>query len=547
MSENAFTRRTLLVGGGVAVLTAILGTTVSCSAGNPVGPGASSSAPLALGALPDYIPLTLVEPDVPGTPEVMAGYYQYPTSRKRLYAKPPLKGLGAVSIVYPSYAPVPPGPPSNTFWSQLESDLGVELTIQPVPAADYPSKFQTLVASGSLPDIMVFPTPTPDQPRLMKSMFADLGPYLSGKKSADYPNLANIPTAAWLGALANGSLYAVPQQRAQSGQALFYRKDRLDELGHTKVAPADFAELQELFEEVTDEKKQRWALSKPNFIDLLIRGMMGAPNNWAVKDGVFTHAWQDKRTREAIARTAEIVASGVVHPSAATASATSHRDFFANGQTAFLIDGFAAWDVLVRMLGGGKDGVAKLRMLVTPGYDGGADGPHLAGRSFQALTVIKGGLDEERTKGLLRLLDFLAAPIGSEEHLRRKFGKADVDYTIVDGKPELTTQGTTNYLDLQYIVDAPTILGPGAQAGIDIQHEWHSRTAPKLIKDPTEGLYSETATSRMATISRPVLDVIEGVYFGRNSLEDFDKEVERWLAAGGSQMADEYAKSAEAE
>ena len=106
--------------------------------------------------------------------------------------------------------------------------------------------------------------------------------------------------------------------------------------------------------------------------------------------------------------------------------------------------------------------------MVHPAYDGGGDAPHFAGSGFQAITVIKKGLGEEKTRSLLNVLNFLAAPIGSREHLHRKFGVEGKDFTFQGGFPVLTQQGNTNFLDLQYIVDSPTILGPGPAAGVDL-------------------------------------------------------------------------------
>src|SRR5690606_25234471 len=132
---------------------------------------------------------------------------------------------------------------------------------------------------------------------------------------------------------------------------------------------------------------------------------------------------------------------------------------------AFLIDGYAGWDLFVRQLGGVAEGTRKLGLMVLPKYDGGGDAAHYAGTGFQAITVIRKGLGEERTRGLLGVLNFLAAPIGSREHLHRKFGVEGKDFTWEDGLPVLTQQGNTNFLDLQYIADAPTIIGPGPKEG----------------------------------------------------------------------------------
>lgn len=338
----------------------------------------------------------------------MPGFYAYPGDPEPVSDRPPAEGLGKITINYPTYIAAPPGPDRNTFYAQLQEEIGAELDLTAIPNADYRAKFQTMIAGGDLPDLMMFPLPTPDQPRVLDRMFADLGPYLAGDAALDFPYLANIPTNSWRPTVSNGTIFAVPQPRSVSGEAMYFRRDVLEQLD-LKPEPADYTELVELYQAVTNPRESRWAVANAGHVRAQIAEMLGAPNGWSESGGVFTSAWGDERTKEGIARVAELIKLGVFHPDAASANHTQYRDFFFAGRTVFLSDGYAGWDLFVRQLGGVQEGTAKLGMMILPKFDGGGDAGHFAGNGYQGITVIKGGLGEEKTRMLLNVLNFLAA------------------------------------------------------------------------------------------------------------------------------------------
>lgn len=543
MNNPTISRRSLLVASALSSGAALTGGMTACTTGPSVDSNKGSAN--AKVTLPEYLPVNLTKPDLPGNEDLMSGYYRYPRDPKPVFDTPPASGLGKISILYATFVAAAPRADRNSFYAQLQTDIGAELDITAIPAGAYAAKFQTAVASGDLPDIMGFSLPAPDQPKVMEKLFADLGPYLTGDAAKEYPFLANIPTVSWRPTVANGTIYAVPQPRSVAGAAVYYRKDLFDQLG-VNPEPGDYQEFVEMMKAVTDPQKNRWAFSNPMTMLPILQGMQGGPNGWVEEGGAFTSAWGDERVKRAIACVTDMVKQGLFHPGSNSASYTQHRDFFFAGHTVILGDGYAGWDLFVRQLGGGEAGTAKLGLLIAPAFDGGGDGPHLAGTGYQALTVIKKGLGESKTRKLLNVLNFLAAPVGSAEHLRRKFGVAGADFTWVDDLPELTKQGSTNFLDLQYVVDAPTIIGPGVREGVDRQHAWHKRTVANLVRDPSIGLYSDTLSRKGVALNRIMSDVINGIVFGRNSMSDYDVAYRKWRTDGGAAIAAELAKSKEA-
>lgn len=489
--------------------------------------------------LPAYEQVQLVEPDLPGTDILMAGYFAYPTELKKVFDTPPGEALGEISMMYTTFRPAPRGPETNTFWAQLQEDIGATLKLMPVQSGDYGKKFQTMVAGGDLPDIMNFPLPTPNQPALMEKVFADLGPLLSGDAAKEFPYLANIPEVSWPVCVANGSIYAIPQPRATTGQSLFFRKDLFEERGIT-TEPADYDEFIGTMEEYVDRGDDRFGFSNLGQMHNRVLAMMGGPNEWSVSDdGKFTSKYLDPVYRESLEMMPELVKK-YAHPKSDTAPYAQHREFFYSGATCYLNDGYAGWDLYLDGVGGD---VNKLGMMVLPKFDGGGDGPQFTSKSYQGITVVNKKLTGDKLKAAVNVLNFLCAPIGSEEHLRRKFGKEGVDWERKGDNVKLTEAGEKSFVDIQYVADAPTVLGPGPAEEVKPQHAYTERMSKQLVENPAMGLYSDTSSRKSTSIGRELGDVVKGIYVGRNSMKDFDAAVEKWRNAGGDTIAEEYAEA----
>jgi len=531
-------RRTFLAAGSLAAAGAAVPLLSSCSTSPATKDTAAANA---RAKLPVYAPVTVVRPDLPGTAAgAMPGYFSYPRHPKQAFATPPLAGIGEVSIIYPTYSAVPPQQGDNAFWQQLDKGAGAKLNITLATGGDYPTKFQTLIAGGDLPDIAGFPVPTPDQPQVMEKLFADLGPYLSGDAAKEYPYLANIPTESWKTAVANGTIYAVPQPRALPSNPLFLRADIIRQVG-ANPEPKSYQEFLQLMKDVTDARKSRWACADVWGMVTHLQMMLGVPNTWDSTGGKFTSFWLSEGTKQALGMVRDMVKQGLFHPDSASATAqfTPLRDYFASGRTVMTSDGYAAWDIF-----GKEIGYDKVTALVEPKYDGGGDAKHYAGTGSQGLTVIRKGLGEKKTKALLNFLNWLCAPIGTAEHLQRKFGVEGVDYIWKDGLPTPTARGARELVDVQYITDAPTILGPGPKAEVTTQHTWHVRISENLIANPAVGRYSDTNSRKGAQLKKITDDAQLDIAFGRQPLSHWDDVMRQWRSAGGDRMSAEYAESA---
>lgn len=134
-----------------------------------------------------------------------------------------------LQMMVPSYAEVPNM--NDEFWSEYQKRTNTKLDIQWVPSGDYDTKFDLILASGNLPEIVVGNSLS--KPTLMNAVkngaFWDLTPFLGDFSS--YPNLkAHAAPKAWDFLKVDGKYYGVPRNRTQIDPSLKIRKDWLDKL-----------------------------------------------------------------------------------------------------------------------------------------------------------------------------------------------------------------------------------------------------------------------------------------------------------------------------
>lgn len=531
-------RRAVLAGAATASAAVGLGLAGCRTTSEPTGndPGTNASV-----VLPNYVPVELATPDLQGTETVLPGYFAYPRDPAPVFDSPPGAGLDSVSIMYTTYLPSPGSAEQNSFWGQLQEDIGCTVALQPIASGDYPDKFQTMLAGGDLPDVMNLPAGTPDQRMLMEKVFADLGPSLSGSAVEKYPYLANIPQYSWKGCKFNGTIQAIPQPRPLTGDVLMYRADIFAEKG-IDPEPTDWTEFEAILDALTDRGAGTFAFTNVSKMRNRLGKLLGGPNGWKEEGGVFTPEYLDPTYRESLEMMPDLVKQ-YAHPDSATATYAQFRDLFFAGAIGLLDDGAAGWDLYVRSL----KGADKLGLMIPPKFEGGGPAIDYAGKGFQGISVINKDVGEERLDQILQVLNFLAAPIGSAEHLRRKFGVAEKDWQWAGDLPELTDAGNQAFIDVQYIVDSPIILGPGPQAEVEQQYAWHEADSQNLVANPTIGLWSDTNSSKGPTINRALNDVITGVMFGRSTMDDFDTALAKWRKDGGDQIAEEYGQAFAAE
>jgi putative aldouronate transport system substrate-binding protein len=540
LSRRNLLRGTLAAGAALSVLPL-----AACgddgAGGSPAGSGTAE--------LPRYRPAQSVKPDLPGTAEgVQDGYLAFPKQLSRSVDGKPLSG-GTVTALGVSFLPPPTPQASNKYWQAVNDRIGGSLETTPIPSADYFARFATTTAGNDLPDLVGIPgfQPVPRLPDLLGARFADLSDHLSADKVADYPNLANLPTLGWKNTRFNGRIFGIPIPRPQLFGPLFYRQDLLQGLGLalTQVANAD--DFLAICKQMTDAAKNRWALAAGS-ADLSMQAflpMFRAPNNWRKEsDGRLVAAVETEEFAEAIRFMRRLWEAGVYHPDAASMTPAQAKEALASGRVLMHLDGLAAWKAYYDSYR--KDNPQmRLAAWVPVGHDGGK-ASYFQDRGIAGMTVLKQA-KPERIAELLRLVNLLCAPFGTEEHLLLHFGLEGTHYTR-DGKgtPALTASAAADVsaLSLIYLGDGPQVLFDGNHPDlVPDAHGWETKVAPGAVADPTLGLYSETKGKVDATLTKKIQDTVSAVVRGRapdSALTDLAKS---WRQEGGDKIRDEFQQS----
>jgi putative aldouronate transport system substrate-binding protein len=518
--------------------------------------GAATARPAAAAAtissgglkLPTYVPIAGVKPDLPGDDVIPDGYLQFPKSTFKSVADKP--GTGA-DVTWMTYTIVPNAAlDDNSAWQEVNKQLGANLKMQLTPFADYNARLQTAIAGNELPDVVFIQTLQPEQARLMENKFADLTPYLSGDAVKDYPNLANLPTISWKSTLFNNAIYAVPTAYIRFFWMLWARQEMLDQIGASLPTNAD--EFKRVLVDLTRPQAGVWgiaghsgALAAP--FDLytgsggLYASMFGAPNQWGESGGKLTRTWETEQFKAALAYARDLVAAGVYHPDTLNYNTLSKRTNFEAGKFAFEYDGMTInlWNNAKRV-----NPATKLRQPLPPPADG-SKGHYWFGSGSFGITAIKKA-PPDRLKEILRIMNYLAAPIGSDEYLLLHYGVRGTDWELDDkGNPTLTEKGQADAMPwgagTVTVPNPPQILFNPQDPEFAKVIQGEQRVMGGVgVSDPTIGLFSATNASRGNQTTQALMDGLTEILRGNQPVTSLDQLVADWRRNGGDQIRAEY-------
>lgn len=535
-------RRALLHGlGGAAALSATATALAACS--SEAGQR-NSTADNAKVTLPDYVRFDQVKPDMPGTEQgVPDAFLALPSPPVQGTQGKPASGGSFTAMAQLAFAP-PPAVDRNPFWQSLNSRLGTELKLNGITEADYASKLATVLAGGDLPDCVQLPLSTPRLPDALRAQFQDLTDFLSGDAIREYPFLASIPPWAWPSAIYNGRIYGVPYPLAPVGAIMFSRRDLLRPRGITETV-SDWTGFVELCRAVRDPGRNQWASAHPAGILSYTLEMLGSPGvtSWAQHNGEFTHRYEMDEYRKALDAVARLWTDGLFHPDSFSITGQQQQAYFAAGTT--VLDYRAnTWWLNYYTQYAPTIPTLELGDIPPAAFDGGDLGTKALGSGTFTITALKKA-SPDRIRELLRVMNWLAAPFGTEEYVFLRYGTKGQHYTEKDGSPELTEAGKSQVkVPTYYIANSPPVIYIAGRPQVTRQnYEYQSKVVPTGQKDAALGLVSDTAIKKNAQLTKVMTDVTNGVLQGRQTLADWDAAVKKWRADGGDAMRLEYEKA----
>lgn len=525
-------RRRLLTGGLAAgVLSAGGPMLAGCRTTNQGATGSGEINDAVL--LPDHIPYDGVQPDFTGEDGVDDAVLAYPAEPVTAVTEPPGDGQPVTAMAMTN-TPIPPKLSNNEFWQELNRRLGFELDIQLFPSAEFGAKFQTTVAGDMLPDIVGMSTSgIRSLPQVLEAKAVDLTPHLSGDAIAKYPMLANIPTASWELSVYGGKIFGVPIPRgAQTSLTLYGRRDMLEAEGVTS-APGSLEDYESLWRQLTSEANEQWALGRVPMTWL--RQCHGIANGWSLDGGTLVSALEDERQADALEAGRRILADGLVRPESFSSSGSIRKDWMVHDAIWFVDDTFSGWPGFFLYPVSDE---FRLLTWAPPSIDGGEAPIWLESPTYSITIISQKAAD--RVESLLSLLNYFAAPFGTEEYLFKIFGVEGVHHELEGTDPVLTPKGKTEtQLSLQYLGQGPwTVYMAGQPEVTKDAFEAQNKLVPTAVANPTLGLYSETAIKDGPKIG--LGDLESQILQGRKPVSAWAPAVAQWKKKGGDKIRDEY-------
>jgi putative aldouronate transport system substrate-binding protein len=553
---------------GAAALLSACGLNTNAPGGAARAPTTAAGAAAAKPAstrlqLPIYQPpANAPAPDYPGSPDgaVMPGYLNYPKTPFQSVKDAPGDG-SEVSIFLNLTGGPPPAVDQNPAWQAWNKALNARITFQFYPFADLAPRFATLIAGNDLPDIIatLVRQDIPLTPELFNARAQDLTPYLNGDAIKDYPNLAALPTRAWKGMVYDGKIWGVPTPTAQ-GQFFWWpliHQELVDAAGTTQPKTTD--DYKKLVVELTKpQQKQYGILTQGGYqysYDMntgngFYPSMFGAPNLWAVdSSGKFTHTWETDGYKQALGFATDLFKAGVFHPDSANLNVVTAAQAFQGRQGAIVVTGLRPdfWDIR----GTAAEGLqpsANVNLL-TPPAAAGAKPQYFNGRAAFSIAFLKKA-PEARIKMLLRILDYVAAPFGSQEFLLVNYGIQGRDWDPdSNGNPIMNKTGQADFAGVSTgavsffstLVGRYLVLYSAADPTFAKRiQDYQKILAPISTEDASLGLYSPTQASSGVQLIQPFGDGITDIVAGRRPMSDLDGLVSGWRSAGGDKIRMEY-------
>jgi putative aldouronate transport system substrate-binding protein len=529
-----------LTGSALASLSIAQACAPSLPGATPPAPTSAPAAPRPSAVtMPAYVPFQGPRPDFAASADgvVPPGYMTFPKDLIDTVAAPVGKGEEINFFTY-SINPPPPALDQNPAWQTMNKEIGVSLKFGTVALQDWEAKLATMLANGDMPDLLtleVLGRLMPNELDFLARQCADLTAYVSGDSIKGFPNLANLTPSAWKNCVKGGKFYALPRLTNSVGSTMIVKQNLLDERGIKEIKNKE--DFLKLLQDIRGAGNMYGIGGVQANSMNWIAGVFRAPHRWKNDGGKLTRNYETPEFKSAVEYLRTLWDAGVVSPETPTFQQNAGAQaFYASKFAMYPTNFFAfgiAWDRLLRI-----DKDFRLSALLPFGHDGGK------GVVFQEwggnqLTVLKKS-DPDRVKLLLGVLNYLAAPFGSREHLANYFGVQDVEFQFdARGNPVLTEKGLQDvqYLATGTIISPPPYLFDAFDPNfVSVAHPIEMAAHDMAITDPTIGLFSNTEAVKGATLALAVEDGINNIIFGRSPMTSYDQLVKDWRTNGGDQI-----------
>ena len=523
------------VAGGAPLLTA-------CGGGQSGKKEGTTSGKDARKILPAFVAQAVVSPDIPAENGSSAGFTKAVAAADLRTSVPEKLGKGSTIRIMSMFWGTPPSG-TNPYYAAMNEAIGVRALWQNQDGNTYDEKLGAVLASSDIPDVVVLPgwNLSGKIPSAVNAKFEDLGPYLSGDKVKDFPNLAAVPTDAWQRSIFGGALRGIPMPAPYvTTVAPFYRKDIFEKKGY--ALPRSAAELLALAKEATSARAKVWACDDLKWTAFNMFGVRPGDDKalwWDLVDGKLVNRVETAEYFEALEWTRKLYAAGVVHPDAVAVQGDAGNRFTA-GEVLIYNQNLVDWYAKTAEQAGKS--AFRMAAMDIAGHAGG-DPELYAVQPANIWAFIKKGSSEKLIRDVLAISNFTAAPYGTKERMLTDYGVEGTHYTMREGLPVKNDRGNQEIVGaFDYMGDpAAYIAHPDLPEIARAQVEWQQRMGAFTKKTAFYGL-TITEPNRWTNLADDFEQLEDDVIRGRKKLGDVQRAVSDWKRGGGDDLRDWYKK-----
>jgi putative aldouronate transport system substrate-binding protein len=438
-------------------------------------------------------------------------------------------------------------PENPVITQKLEEITGYHVDINWIPATAYEDKFNTMLASDSLTNIVVPWILT--RPSYLNAVDDGLFWELE-KLIPDYPNLVKIGEARYNNVKRNGHIMAIPRSRDLVRQGMNYRQDWAEKLGIT-TQPKTTADIDKLVRGFAARPETKYGLvmgcsqinpAIPEGVDYL--GVyMGAPINWGFnKQGQFTHAWLTDEYTQAVEQFRTWYADGLINKNFIEITAEDAKKILNTEEAGFVFLYADNIEDRFRDLYVKNPGAKLWYALEIDGRTFGTGGFNTAFAVSKTATK-----DETMLRHCLTFINNLAKP---EWQAIVRNGLEGDDYSLAGGYATRNEKQQAHYTSYAGQYNQINVFGAIEPNPVPLKMEPASAAlmAERLkyvdtcVTDPSLPFISETLTQIGVSELDPIrCDAINKYIMGVINTSAYQAAQQHWLQAGGAQVIKELA------
>ena len=332
-----------------------------------------------------------------------------------------------------------------------------------------------------------------------------------------------------------------------------YRKDWAQKLNVDNPKNAD--DVMRMFVAFSQEdpdgngKKDTWGVD--TLRQSIWNAMFRTPNNWRLNsDGSLTKDLETDEFKAALQFANTMWTKGAFHPDALTLTLNQNESLFESGQTGFFTQGgwgfFGNQPGTMTTLTQQNNPAAVPAPWIPPGFDGGSPAIPLGTADYGFGAIPSTIKDENKIVELLHIMEYIAAPFGSDEFNFIYYGIENDMFNWVNGAPVQVTNGNQNWANgLNYLCGTTEInyFYANQPGEAQLMQQLQEQQIQASIADPTQGLYSPTWVAQGANLIQMQQDAYNAMVVGNQPLSDLAQVISDWKKQGGDQARTEFQQS----